>query len=123
MDCLGNVNVFHGRVQSGRAVLGGMEVAYPEYASHESRPAAVYVRPHELDIDRVPEGASSLKAKVVHINPAGSVTRVQLLSPDFGVEINVDVTPARYAELALKAGEDVFVSPRKVRVFVPDYSI
>ena len=94
MDFLGNVNVFHGRVQNGRAVLGAMEVAYPEYDADESRPAAVYVRPHELDIDRTPEGVSSLKAKVVHINPAGSVTRVQLLSPDFGVGINVDVSPA-----------------------------
>src|SRR5439155_2909559 len=29
MDFLGNVNVFHGRVQNGRAVAGSLEVDYP----------------------------------------------------------------------------------------------
>ncbi len=46
MDFLGNVNVFHGRVQNGRAHLGAMEVDYPDYphqevaAGHDVRPSA-----------------------------------------------------------------------------------
>src|SRR5690242_3656578 len=31
MDFLGNVNVFHGHVQRGRAVLGGLELSYPQH--------------------------------------------------------------------------------------------
>lgn len=120
MDFLGNVNVFHGRVQSGRAVLGGMEVDYPEYPHEESRPAKVYVRPHELHIDHAQDGVPSLRAKVVHANPAGSVARIQLRAEESGAVIHVDMTPGRYAELALKAGDVVYVSPRRVRVFVPD---
>ncbi len=61
MDFLGNVNVFHGRVQDGKAHLGGMEVAYPEYTDEQASPATVYVRPHELEIERTAptgEGAS-----------------------------------------------------------------
>ena len=123
MNFLGNVNVFHGRVQSGRAVLGSVEVACPEYADPEARPAMVYVRPHELDIERTADKASSLKAKVLHINPAGSVTRVQLHAPEFDVEIQVDVSPSRYAELCLQTGDIVYVSPRRFRVFVPEYAI
>jgi sulfate transport system ATP-binding protein len=123
MDFLGQVNVFHGRVQSGRAILGHVEVACPEYAHHEGRPAMVYVRPHELDIDRTADGASSLRAKVLHVNPAGSVTRVQLHAPESDRAIHVDVSPSRYAELSLKAGDVVYVSPRRVRVFLPDYII
>jgi sulfate transport system ATP-binding protein len=123
MDFLGNVNVFHGRVQSGRALLGSVEVDCPEYVHDESRLALVYVRPHELDIDRVRDGVPSLRAKVLHIRPAGSVTQVHLLALDFGMEIHVDVSPAKSAELCLKAGDAVHVSPRRVRVFVPDYSI
>src|SRR5439155_24535675 len=95
MDFLGHVNVFHGRVESGRALLGNVEVACPEYAHHEARPAMVYVRPHELDIDRTPDASSSLRAKVLHINPAGSVTRVQLHAPEFNLDIHVDVSPSR----------------------------
>jgi sulfate transport system ATP-binding protein len=123
MDFLGNVNVFHGRVQNGRAVAGSLEVDYPDYAHDEPRAAAVYVRPHELDIDRTANGAPSLPARVVHVNPAGPVTRVQLVVPDFGMEVSVDVSPARSAELGLRPGDAVYVSPRRVRVFVPDYAI
>ncbi|HEX6767050.1 MAG TPA: sulfate ABC transporter ATP-binding protein, partial [Polyangiaceae bacterium] len=31
MDFLGNVNVFHGRVEKGKALVPGLEVEYPEY--------------------------------------------------------------------------------------------
>jgi hypothetical protein len=43
--------------------------------------------------------------------------------PEFGLEINVDVTPERYAELRLGKGDVAYVSPRRARVFVPDYAI
>jgi len=123
MDFLGNVNVFQGRVQGGRAHLGSMEVDCPEYPHEESRPATLYVRPHELEIEHSPNGSASLKAQVERINPTGSVAKVLLRSSDFGVALNVEVSPERYDELALKAGDTVYVSPRKVRVFVPEYVI
>src|SRR5262249_29176491 len=121
MDFLGNVNVFHGRVRNGRAVLGGVEVDYPGPVADDTR-AALYVRPHELDIDRHPDGAS-LPAQVVHVNPAGPVVRVELVSPEFGASVRAEVSPARYAELGLKPGDRVYVAPRRVRVFAPDYAI
>ena len=64
MDFLGNVNVFHGSVQSGRATLGNIEVAYPEYTDSESRTAMAFVRSHELEILRTKNGRPSLEAKV-----------------------------------------------------------
>jgi len=123
MDFLGNVNVFHGRVQNGRALLGGMEVEYPEYPHQEARPATLYVRPHELEIERLPNGVASLKARVERVNPAGSVAKVLLLAADFGLPLNVEISPERCLELALKAGDTVYVSPRKVRAFMPEYVI
>ena len=123
MDFLGNVNVFHGRVQNGRAQLGTMEVDCPEYPHQESRPATLYVRPHELDIEHSPNGTASLKARVERVNRAGSVAKVFLLAAEFGLGLNVEISPERYTELALKTGDTVYVSPRKVRVFVPEYVI
>lgn len=124
MDFLGNVNVFHGRVENGKAVLGGFEVAYPDYPHRESRVATGYVRPHELQIDRLPDGAASLEATVTQINPAGSVAKVRVMSIEFGVALNIDVGMERYAQLGLKLGEKVYVSPRHMRVFMPqDYAI
>ena len=41
MDFLGNVNVFHGRVQNGHAVVGNVTVEYPEYPHAEPQAATL----------------------------------------------------------------------------------
>jgi hypothetical protein len=53
-------------------MLGPVEIPLPHVpaAGDEGR---VFVRPHELEITRVREGASALEARVTHINPAGSI--------------------------------------------------
>jgi sulfate transport system ATP-binding protein len=123
MDFLGNVNVFHGSVQSGRATLGNIEVAYPEYTDSKSRTAMAFVRSHELEILRTKNGRPSLEAKVTHINPARPVVKVRVYSEAFGVLLNVDLSWDRFNELGLSAGDVVYVSPRQMRVFVQDYVI
>jgi sulfate transport system ATP-binding protein len=123
MDFLGNVNVFHGHVQRGRAVLGALEVSYPQHPHDEARAATAFVRAHELDLLRERDGRPSLAGKVTHINPAGAVVRVRVYAEDFGVLLTVDLPPERYRELGLSIGEMVYVTPRQVRVFVQDYSI
>ena len=49
--------------------------------------------------------------------------KVRLLAEDFGLMINVDITPDRYRELALKPSETVYVTPKAGRVFDTDYTI
>jgi sulfate transport system ATP-binding protein len=124
MDFLGNVNVFHGRLHNGRAVLGNVEVACAGQPPEASGPAAVYVRPHELDILRTSANGGALRARVLHVAPTGSVARVRLAAEQLGVDIHVEIHPERLAELSLKAGETVFVSPRRGRAFLTrDYEI
>ena len=124
MDFLGNVNVLQGRAQNGKVLVGNMEVAYPQYPHAQSRAVVGYVRPHELDINRSPDGNSGLPAKVLQINPAGSLAKVRVVSEEFGIALNVDLTLQRYGELQLNVGETVYVVPRRVRVFLPeDYVI
>ncbi|MBY0526240.1 MAG: sulfate/molybdate ABC transporter ATP-binding protein [Gemmataceae bacterium] len=121
MDFLGNVNVFQGRVQSGRLLLGNIDLAaHDAHPQEEERPATFYVRPHELDIKRSANGTPSLKANVLHLNPAGPVTRVQLLAVDFGLTVHVELSHERRAELGLSPGDTVYVAPRKLRVFLPE---
>src|SRR3954469_12840323 len=92
MDFLGNVNVFHGRVESGRALVGNWALDYPEYPHAEPQAATLYMRPHELDITRVQNGVPSLKASVKRINPAGSVARIGLSGADGQADIQVDLS-------------------------------
>jgi sulfate transport system ATP-binding protein len=124
MDFLGHVNVFHGRLEKGQMHLGSVSVAYPEYTQNESREATAYVRPHELELERTATNGSSLPVRVLHVNPAGAVTRVRVVSETFGVTMNVDLRPDHYASLALRPGDELFATPRKVRVFMSeDYVI
>lgn len=124
MDFLGNVNVFTARLEAGKAHVGGLEFAYPEYPHAESRAASVYVRPHELEVRRTPNGVPSLPARIQHINPAGAITRLHLQSVDAGAPLQVDLSAQQFEELALQVGELVHVHPRRVRVYLPeDYSI
>jgi sulfate/thiosulfate transport system ATP-binding protein len=126
MDFLGHVNVFQGRVQSGVAHLQGLRIDYPAYASPESRLATVYIRPHELEIGPHAGADQAMRCRVLHVAPARSVTRVQLLVIETNEPIQVDLTPDRHAELGLKPGAEVYVWPRKIRLFVPgaeDYVI
>ncbi|HEV3005424.1 MAG TPA: sulfate/molybdate ABC transporter ATP-binding protein, partial [Pirellulales bacterium] len=123
MDFLGNVNVFHGRVHGGLLRWGGLHFDLSGEGHDEGSPVAVYVRPHELDIERSANGAPSLRGQIERINAAGPVAKVQVSAAEFGVALHVELSQERYTELDLKRGETVFVSPRRARAFAPDYVI
>ncbi|MGD9855356.1 MAG: sulfate/molybdate ABC transporter ATP-binding protein, partial [Planctomycetaceae bacterium] len=119
MKFLGQVNVFHGRVQSGRASFGEIAFEYPNYPHEQECAATVYMRPHELDIKHSSNGVPSLPARVERINPAGSSAKVQLRTEQ-GQDVLVELTLDRFRQLALTPGDEVFVVAKAARVFVPD---
>jgi len=122
IDFLGNVNVFHGRVEDGRAILGGVAFDAPGLVKKNGDQANIYVRPHELHIERHVNGTPAIAAAVARINPAGSLARVALSTPE-GRDIQVDLPLDRLEELRLQPGETVYVSAKRARVFTPDYVI
>jgi len=123
MDFLGNVNVFRGKVERGKAVITGLEVAAPEHSDSGAGEAEVYVRPHDLVIEQKRNGAAAIEARVVHVNPTGSRAKVELRALDSEQVIIAELTEERYQELRLSPGDHVFVSARRARVFAPQYSI
>ena len=117
---LGNVNLFHGRVESGQTVIGKVAVGERQESSvSDGTSARVFVRPHELEIERQQLNGSSVPSRVVRIQSAGPVVRVELTSEQ-GEAITVELTHDRYRELVLRTGEEVFVKVRDARVFVAD---
>src|SRR5688572_16122042 len=118
IDFLGNVNVFHGRIEQGQAVLSSLASldrrvgGIPRNADH------LYVRPHELEIERYRNGVPAIAAEVSRINPAGAVAKIALSTGDG--DIQVDLPLERLAQLGLQPGEQVYVSAKKARVFTPD---
>lgn len=94
---LGDVNLFHGRVDET---------------------AAGYVRPSELEITRfsgIENGA--VLATVQFIAAAGPMVRVELHREDSGNSLDAEITRERYRELGLKIGDRVGVTPRNLRIF------
>lgn len=118
MRFLGQVNLFHGRVEGGTFVLKGpgAEAAGPEGV-------VAFVRPHQLDITRNPEGATAWPARITRIQSAGHQVRVDvhLLKEDRPADLVL--TQERFRELGLQQGEQVFVKPKEIKFFDLDYSI
>jgi sulfate transport system ATP-binding protein len=118
MNFLGHVNIFHGRVESGKALLGPLAIDYPEHTDPTPQPAAGYTRPYELDLSRT-ELSGGLWAVVAAVTYGGSVARIELSDSD-GRSIQVELSRERYLELNPVVGERFYVTPRNVRVFLTD---
>jgi sulfate transport system ATP-binding protein len=122
MEFLGQVNVFHGRVKEGKAMLGELALDGHFFPGKRDGEAMVYMRPHELDIKLSRNGAGSFPAKVLRVNPAGSFARVTAQTAE-GQEVLVDLSLDAFQKLSLGEGSNVFIYPKKSRVFLPEYEI
>ena len=85
---LGDVNLFHARV--------------------EGTHAQVLVRPHLLTISHSARGHDEFPARVVRVNAAGPLVRVDLVSA-LGEPVRVEITQERLQALQLQRDSEVFV--------------
>jgi sulfate transport system ATP-binding protein len=77
---------------------------------------AVYVRPHDFEIARVRNGRPAWTARIRRLTRLGGLVRLDLVLLD-GTSLHVQITRERCRELGLADGEDVFVSPKDLKVF------
>jgi sulfate/thiosulfate transport system ATP-binding protein len=122
-DFLGNVNLFHARVQDGQFVVGPAEPPIPGQPEPAPTVAVAFVRPHDISVTRSPAGNNKLAARVVRHHAAGPVANLELVRLDDGSSFGVQLSKEQFRELQPQAGETLFVELRKVRVFTEDYSI
>jgi sulfate/thiosulfate transport system ATP-binding protein len=119
-DFLGNVNLFHCRFEGEKAYIGNTPL---EGMGGSLKNGKAYIRPHLFEIDRdAPEKRGYFKAQVKYINAAGPIVKVELKT-QAGDLIQVELPHERYNSLQLKKEDDVFVSPKELKVFNEDYSI
>jgi sulfate transport system ATP-binding protein len=118
VNFLGQVNIFHGRVQDGRAWLGPLALEYPDHPHTEARTAAGYSRPHEVELSRTDKGGG-LWATVTDVRIVGAVVKIEVA--DEGRQpIQVELGREQYEKIRVIIGETVYVKPRRVRVFMDD---
>jgi sulfate transport system ATP-binding protein len=91
-----------------------------------------YVRPHEIELSRSNPRSSpgwsaggtdanpdvaALSARVRRVQPAGASVRVEFDATAAQGPLVAELDERRFHELALRAGDAVFLSPRRVRTF------
>lgn len=109
---LGQVNLFHGRVEGDRPVLAARPYPPPAVDSHLAR---IFARPHQLEIVSEPGSQPHIHARIERIHAAGPSVRVELES-DFG-RLQVELSHERSRQLALQPGASVLVSVGEYRIF------
>jgi sulfate/thiosulfate transport system ATP-binding protein len=131
---LGDVNLFHGRAHQGEVHLHGMQLDSPEHAEADNAPAAAYVRPHDLEVQRYLPGEGldeqgAARGIVVQLSRAivvGPIARLELM-PAGGNQaavqgtdgiIEAQIPEQQYREMGLREGQKLVVTPRRARVFV-----
>jgi len=119
---LGQVNVFHGRLEGGKVHFSTLAWESPELAGTPTQPARVFVRPHELDVDVECNGHQALRAEVARIHSAGPNVRLDLIA-ESGEHLCAEVSQDRYHALNIVAGSIVYVTPRDVKIFADKKSI
>jgi sulfate transport system ATP-binding protein len=88
----------------------------PGHADREARIATLYIRPHQLEIEREGSGEQQFRARVVRVNAAGPLVKVDLTA-EWGDPVRVELSQERFRALALEMGTDVFVRPRDMSIF------
>ncbi|WP_050183462.1 sulfate/molybdate ABC transporter ATP-binding protein [Domibacillus robiginosus] len=115
-DFLGNVNVFHGRLENGKWRNGDQ--------SDAEQQALAYVRPHDLVIEREKPTEDAVQARVMHVHAVGRTVHIELKEEGAERFLEAELPKEQYRELDLQTGETVFIRPNQLKVFIPaDYSI
>jgi sulfate/thiosulfate transport system ATP-binding protein len=117
MNFLGSVNIFRGRVEAGKALLGPLALDYPSHPHASALPAAGYVRPHDIELDRTGVAERGFWAEVQRLNAAGPLIKLELSHGDESL-LQVEISRERYEDLQPQVGERLYVRPRHLRVFL-----
>ncbi|MBX6377444.1 MAG: sulfate ABC transporter ATP-binding protein [Clostridia bacterium] len=118
-EFLGGVNLFRARLWDGRVVLGDDEGEPGRRRDADEKPAFVYVRPHDVAVERSRNGNGALPAVVRRLRALGPVVRLDLERADSGDRVEVVLSRERQRELGLEVGDEVFIWPRSYRCFPP----
>jgi sulfate transport system ATP-binding protein len=109
---LGSVNRLRLRVRGGCAHLGNLALPLPSNLAREEGTVIALTRPHLLDVSREANGEGHFRARVRHVNAAGSLVKLDLVA-EWGDPVHVEIPRERYHELALAADTVVCVRPKE----------
>jgi sulfate/thiosulfate transport system ATP-binding protein len=119
MDFLGNVNLFHGRIEAGKAVFGSLVLDHSGRGVSDGQGARLFVRPFDLDVSHQQNGKPGLKARVTRIQSAGAQVRIELATEN-GQTMHVEMPHSRFRERTVAPNDEVFVTLLNARIFLEE---
>lgn len=83
----------------------------------EGKAVKLYARPHEIYLTKKPEKDQEyIEAIIIHLNPAGSLVKVELERPN-GQIIQAEVPKTALDNDKMSKGDKVYVRPKQTKVF------
>jgi sulfate transport system ATP-binding protein len=116
MHFMGMVNIFHGEACEGKVTYGSLVFDYPRYSGSQPKPARIFIRPHDLDIEISNTYSQALEAMIVRINSAGPHVKMDLVA-ESGDPVQAVISHERYRALQVDKGHKIYVIPTEVRIF------
>lgn len=120
---LGNVNLFHGRVNDGKVNIGSLKLDAPEHLGFNDQDVVSFIRPHDIEVS-VDAGKDFIEAEILFIRSAGPIVNLELKRLDDETYIEAEISKEIFRNLDLKVRQKVYLRPREYKVFIPeDYMI
>jgi sulfate transport system ATP-binding protein len=120
---LGDVNLFHGRANSGVVSVEGVQLLAPQHHDAQDIGALAFVRPHDFEVARYTSGAPGIVAELQRAIVVGPIARLELWPTDSRQPaghdplIEAQMPTEQFRELGLKDGEKLLLLPTKARIF------
>ena len=110
LDFLGDVNLFHARIEGGEYALRTWGAAGEERSAPLAGADAVYVRPHKVTVQRERNPRlAQVAARIVRTHYFGAVVKLEL-DASAGGSIRAEVARERFDRLNLGEGHEVLAS-------------
>lgn len=119
-DFLGSVNLFHGRLNQGKLQFGSTQLDAPDYLHASDIQAVGYVRPYHLKIERQNYSDEAIPATIIFMHSIGPTWYIEMKREDSDNYVEVELSREEYELLQLQLGELVYVSPKEMKVFIPE---
>lgn len=112
---LGNVNLFHGRVEHGKLQFGQTQLD-ASGLDHEVQ-ASAFVRPHEVTLSKQATIHETVAVTVLSARIVGPLARVELRVVEDGVLIEAEVDKEHWKTLREGAPETLFAGFKNHRIY------
>jgi sulfate transport system ATP-binding protein len=110
---LGNVNLFHARLEKGRLNLESAEDAATDQVS-------LFVRPQDVEVSVNNEDGKGIKATITGYRLLGSRVRVELKTIEGGRELEADLSKDEWKPLKEASKGAVYIVFKSARVYSAD---